>query len=73
MMEGKSKSIFAQRLSQTRRAKGWNQMQFSELLDVDFTTVVYWETDRRKPRIDKLFDMVKLLDVSADSLLGLDA
>lgn len=64
------KSIFAQRLSEARRAKGWSQWEFAEILDVNFMTLVRWENDYYLPKIDKLIEMVKLLDVSADWLLG---
>lgn len=64
------KSIFAQRLSKARRAKGWSQWEFAEILDVNFMTLVRWENDYYLPKIDKLVDIVKLLDVSADWLLG---
>ena len=73
MMEGKSRSIFAQRLRETRRAKGWSQEKFSELLDVNLMTLVFYETDRRLPKIDRLVEIAKLLEVSTDWLLGLDA
>ncbi len=64
------KSIFAQRLSAARRAKGWSQWEFAEMLDVNFMSLVRWENDYYLPKIDKLVEMVKLLDVSADWLLG---
>lgn len=67
-----NKSVFAKRMSDTRRAKGWTQWEFAEMLGVQPTSVVYWETDRRKPRVDILVEIAKLLQVSTDWLLGLD-
>lgn len=67
-----NKSIFAKRMSDSRRAKGWTQWEFAELLGSTHMSIVYWETDRRKPRIDTLVKMVKLLGVSADWLLGVE-
>lgn len=68
----RNKSIFARRLSEARRAKGWSQWEFSEMLGVNHMTLVRWENDYYLPKIDKLVEIVKLLDVSADWLLGGD-
>lgn len=68
----KSKSIFAQRMREKRRAKGWDQWEFAEMLGVSVESIGNWETDQRKPRIDVLVKMAKLLEVSTDWLLGLE-
>ena len=64
------KSVFAQRMGEARRAKGWSQRVFADKLGVCFTTVQYWENDKRRPNIDFLVAVAKLLGVSTDWLLG---
>ena len=71
-MKPKTRSIFAQRLSQARHAKGWSQREFARLLNTDCMRVADWETDRNRPRIDKLSAMAKLLGVRAGWLLGME-
>lgn len=68
----KQKSIFAQRLSQARKAKGWSQWSFSEEIGWSIQSVIAWENDYRLPKIDALADIVKTLGVSADWLLGVE-
>lgn len=67
----KDKSIFAQRLSQARKAMGLNQWDFAEDLGMHHNTIVFYENDIRRPNIDTLVRIAKFLNVSTDWLLGM--
>ena len=68
----KQKSLFAQRLSQARKDKGWSQWSFAEEIGMSIQSVVAWENDYRIPNVDAFVYIVKALGVSADWLLGVN-
>lgn len=70
IMKNKPKSLFTRRLIEARRAKGLSQMDFALELDVSVSTVSFWETDQRQPKLDKLPGIAETLEVSLDWLLG---
>ncbi len=65
------RSIIAERLRQTRKAKGLSQIAMAERLDTTQDVIMSWETDRHLPTLISLLKIVEELEVSADWLLGL--
>ncbi len=61
---------FPERLKAARAASGRTQAEMASELGVDKTTYCGYETGRRQPDINKLRQLIALLDVSADQLLG---
>lgn len=61
---------FPEQLKAARTASGMTQADMASRLGVDKTTYCGYETGRRQPDINKLRQLITLLDVSADQLLG---
>ena len=61
---------FPEQLKAARAASGRTQAEMASELGVDKTTYCGYETGRRQPDINKLRQLIALLDVSADQLLG---
>lgn len=59
-------------LQQLRKATGLSQEQLAELLDMSRQAVSKWETDQSLPDADKLVQLCRIFQVSADTLLGLE-
>lgn len=68
----KQRSIFAQRLSECRKARGWTAEELAKQMGVSHSSVANWELDYFQPRIDVLVMLAKLFNVSTDWLLGLE-
>lgn len=52
-----------------RMKKGYTQEELSELLDITPGHLKHMESGKRKPSVPLLFQMMKLLDFSVDSLV----
>ncbi len=63
--------MYGERIKELRKERKLTQKQFAELLNVDFRTVSFWETERYEPNLKQLETICRLFDVSADFLLGL--
>lgn len=72
-MKGKKRSVFAARLVEARKAKGWSQMKLANELNLHQQTVAFWEVDKNHPRFELLPMLAKVLGVSLDWLLGVEA
>lgn len=72
-MEDFSVSIYKSRLICARKEKGLSQKQMADLLHVQRTTYSTWEQESKTsyPNIEALFRICRLLDISADYLVGL--
>ncbi len=57
-------------IKELRTAKGYNQIQLAEFLEVSQTSVSNWENGRYLPETDKLLKMSEILDASIDYILG---
>ena len=57
------------RISQARKAKGYTQEQFSQMLDVTAQAVSKWENDVSCPDIQLLPKIAEILDMTTDELL----
>lgn len=61
---------FAARIKEIRKLKKLTQKQMAELLGTTERNYQYYEAGEREPNLESFFDMVEILDVSADYLLG---
>lgn len=62
--------VFASRLRGKRAEAGLNQMELSELIGVNYTTVSKWEQGAQMPGADKVFAIADALGTTPDYLLG---
>lgn len=52
-----------QKIRSARIEKGWKQLDLANAINSKVPVISRWETDQRKPRIDKLPELAKALDV----------
>lgn len=52
-----------QKIRSARTEKGWKQLDLANAINAQVPVISRWETDQRKPRIDKLPELAKALDV----------
>ena len=71
-MNNRKRSIFATRLVEARKAKGWSQMRLAVEMNMHQQTISFWEIDRSTPRAAKLVKLASVLGVSLDWLMGID-
>jgi transcriptional regulator with XRE-family HTH domain len=63
---------FAARLREARTARKMTQARLAELLKVDTRVYHRWERGGALPQLDAVVRIAQVLQVSADSLLGLE-
>ena len=63
-------SVFSERLTATRKQKGYTQKYLAELLEISPTRLNYWEKGKREPDMLKVLKIAKTLEVSIDYLIG---
>jgi len=68
--ESENSDTIGSRIAQRRKAKGYTQEEFSQLLDVTAQAVSKWENDISCPDIQLLPKISQLLNISIDELLG---
>ncbi len=64
------KEVFAKRLVNLRKKKGYTQAELAEKLNVSNKTVSRWETAEGYPDISLLKPLSELLGVTCDELLS---
>ena len=64
--------MLGQRIHELRTARGWNQVQLAQKLNITKQTVSNWENENIQPSIEMLVRLSKLFSVSSDYLLGLN-
>lgn len=64
--------IIGDRVKKSRIAKGYSQRELGDLIKVSKVSICGYETGNRKPTIDTFIDLVNVLGVSPEYLLGLD-
>ena len=64
---------FAENLQTLRKQKNLSQEGLAELLGVSRQAVSKWELGEGYPEVDKLLTIAKELNISLDSLMGIDA
>lgn len=63
-------NMFAERLKELRLEKGLTQLQLAEVLGVDRTTLMKWETKVCETNFAMLIKIARYFDVSCDYLIG---
>lgn len=66
------KKVFSSRLKQARQQKGLTVNQVAEMLDLSYNGYSQYERGMREPPLWILSNLAKILDVSADWLLGIE-
>ena len=67
--EFENENTIGSRIAQGRKAKGYTQEEFSQLLDVTAQAVSKWENDISCPDIQLLPKIAEILDMTTDELL----
>lgn len=62
---------FCERLAVELKACGLTQKELAEKLNIDPANITNWKKGVNLPSLEVFFELCKLLDVSADYLLGL--
>ena len=62
--------IFAERLLELRKEKEISQAKLAQELQVSYSVVCYWETDRSEPTAPNLVKIADYFGVTVDYLLG---
>ncbi|WP_031476984.1 helix-turn-helix domain-containing protein [Agathobaculum desmolans] len=62
---------YIDRIKQAREEKGISQRQFSKMLGLAEVTYSPYERRQRKMDVDMLIQICRLLELSADEILGL--
>lgn len=63
-------SGFNENLVKFRKAAGYSQKDFAQLLNIPVTTLSNYENAGREPKYDMLIQIANLLDVTVDDLLA---
>lgn len=67
----KVNEIFAKRIREVRKESKLNQVEFAQRCDVKQSCVSKWERGATLPDAEMLATICRVLDVSADYLIGL--
>lgn len=60
------------RLKEARKAKGITQDELGEILGLSKAAISLYESEKRNPKLETIIEMMYVLGVSADYLLGTD-
>ena len=63
-------NLFSQRLKEARIKNGLTQEQLAKEVGYNKSAICDWETRGKEPNFDILLKLVKILNVSADYLIG---
>lgn len=64
--------LIGKRLKELRKAKGLNQQELGNLVNVTKVSICCYEKGTRTPNLDTFQDLLNVFNVSADYLLGID-
>ncbi len=64
--------MYGQRIKEIRQEKGLTQSQLAEMLSTTQSTVGKYEREEIQLTVDTIIKICKVLEVSADYLLGLE-
>jgi len=65
------KVTIGNKLRELRKAKGLNQIQVSQIIEVDRSSIAKYETGAVSPSVYTLTRFAKLFEVSVDYILGM--
>lgn len=63
--------MYGIRIKELRKEKKLTQKQLADILEVDFRTVSFWESETYEPSIKQLIKLCVFFGVSADYIIGL--
>lgn len=63
-------NLFAIRLKETRIKQGFTQEMLAKEIEYNKSAICDWETRGKEPSFDVLLKLTKILNVSADYLIG---
>ncbi len=64
-------NVFKDRVTEAIKYSGYTQKQLSEILKISEGNITNWKKGDNYPSVEVLIELCKLLDESADYLLGL--
>lgn len=64
-------SIFSKRLKELRKKRGYTQAELAKYMNMRQGSYTKWETGMTEPRIDSIIPLARILNTTADYLLGL--
>lgn len=56
------------RIAEYRKRKGFSQKDLAGEMNVTESAISLWESDRRKPKLDRAIELAKILDCTIDEL-----
>lgn len=62
---------FSERLLELRKERGLSQADLAKELEVSYSVICYWETNRSEPTAPNILKIAEYFGVTADYLLGL--
>jgi len=65
-------SSLGQRIAYYRKRNGLSQKELAEAIGMSPTALSYYETDKREPNILVLMNLARTLNITGDTLLGLE-
>ena len=63
--------LFSERLLELRKERGISQADLAKELEVSYSVICYWETNRSEPTAPNILKIAEYFGVSSDYLLGL--
>lgn len=63
---------FSERIAEAIKSSGLSQKEIAEKLNISESNITNWKNSENLPSVEVLFNLCKLLNESADYLLGLD-
>ena len=63
---------FSERIAGAIKSSGLSQKEIAEKLNISESNITNWKNGENLPSVEVLFNLCKLLNESADYLLGLD-
>lgn len=63
---------FTEELKSAREKVGMTQKEIAEILGIDKSTYSGYESGKRSPDVPRIKELAKILNVSADKLLGIE-
>lgn len=73
MSESRADFVFPVRLREVRESRGWNQAELAQRASMQPSAIAHFEAGRRKPSFDNVRRLAKILEVSADYLMGMES
>ena len=63
---------FSERIAEAIKSSGLSQKEIAEKLNISESNITNWKNGENLPSVEVLFNLCKLLNESADYLLGLN-